>query len=112
MNFIRLRRVERFGHRDLQDVAVQRDRHAAIHPRDVCRNGLEQLGRNFPVAQRDHLRAEIVRLDVQNVIQLHDAEVLQDLDRGRVAALHLGDDILVLKIVQAPLLLDERQQWI
>ncbi len=49
---------------------------------------------------------------MQDVVQLHDAEVLKDLDRGRAAALHLADDILILEIVEHSLLADEGQQWI
>ena len=110
MNFIRLRRIKRFGQRDLHNVAVQSDRDAAIHACGGRRDDIQQFGGNLLVADRDHLGAEIGRLDVQDVVQLHYAEVLQDLDRGRVAALDLGGDILVLEVVNQPLLFDEREQ--
>jgi hypothetical protein len=112
VDFIRARRVERVGQRHLHRAVAHSDRQTFIHPRDFGRNRFDQFGRDFAVAQRHDFRAEISGHYVQDVILLHDAEVLQDLEHGRVAALELGDDLLVLEVVNHALLFDERQQRI
>ena len=83
-----------------------------IHLRDLGRNRLQQFRRKFAVLQRHHVGANVAGNHVQDVVELHDAEVLQQLDHGRVAALEFGDDLLVLEVVNQPLLPDERQQRI
>jgi hypothetical protein len=65
----------------------------------------------FPVAQRHDFGAKIVGHHVQDVVELHDAEVLQDSDHGRAGALDFGNDLFVLQVVNQILLFDERQQW-
>ena len=112
MDFVRVLRIERVGQRHLHGAVVQRDGQALIHLRHLGRDGLQQFRREFAVLQRHHVRANVPGDHVQDVVELHDAEVLQQLDHGRVAALDLGDHLLVLEVVNQALLPDERQQRI
>ena len=46
---------------------------------------------------------------MQDVIQLHDAKVLQHLDGRRGGPLQFGYDFLILQVVNQPIIFDERQ---
>ncbi len=111
-DFIRVRRIERIGQRDLQHPMVQRHRHAMIHPRDIDWNHFQKVRRKFMVAQGNDLRAQIAGHHMQDVVGLHDPEILQELEHRRAAALEFGGDFLVLQVVDQPLVFDEGQQWV
>ena len=56
------------------------------------------------VTQRNHLCAKVVCHHVQDVVELHDPEILQQLNHRRATALELGYNLLVLQVVNQPLL--------
>ena len=110
--FIDARGVERIDQRNLQGAIVQRNGQALIHPRGVGGNGLDNLLRQFASVEGHDLSAELIGHELQDRIQLHDAEILQHLDDGFAGALELGLNLLVLEIVNQALVLDDGQQWI
>src|SRR5437879_7556529 len=50
--------------------------------------------------------------DLQNCVQVHDPEILEDLEDRLAAAFALGRDLLVLQVVDQASFLDQRQQRI
>ena len=62
------------------------------------------------VAQRNDLRAQIAGHHLQDVVNLHDPEILQELEHLRAAALEFRGDLLVLQVVYQLLVFDEGQQ--
>ena len=111
IDFVRARRIEGVGQRDLHGPVLLADGQALVHARDVRRNQLQQFGRKLNVAQGNHPGAEVIRHHLQDVVELHDPEILQQLEGGRAAAFEFGGDLFVLQIVNQPQLSDERQQW-
>ena len=109
MNFIGLGRIQRLGERHQQDPVVQRDRQALVHLGDLGGQQLGDFRRNFAIFQRNHLGAQRGGHHMQDGVQLHDAEILQQLDHGRGAALEFAGNFLVLEVVNQPLLPHERQ---
>jgi hypothetical protein len=47
---------------------------------------------------------------MQDVVELHDPEILQELEHRLAAALEFGGDFFVLLVVYQPLVFDEGQQ--
>ena len=93
---------------------VRRHRHAAdTSARRWPGIGLQQFGRKFDVRQRHDLGAQMVGHrpagSSSSFMIPKSCRIWID---GRAAALEFGGDLLVLQVVNQPLFLDERQQWI
>jgi len=81
-------RGQRIGHRNLKCAVIQTDWQALIHLRDFGGKQLQDFRREiFTILQLDNFRAERRGDDMQDVIQFHDAEILQYLDCRRGIAL-------------------------
>ena len=50
--------------------------------------------------------------DLEDGVQVHHAEILEDLANGFAGALELAKDFFVLEVVNEALLFDEREEWI
>ncbi len=108
--FIDASGVERVGQREAEGRAVKGDRQALVHAGgfggDILDEGRGQLG----LAQGDDFGAEAVGDDLQDGVQVQNAEVLQDLHDGLAAALELPLDFFELQVVDEAPFFDQRQQ--
>ena len=104
--------VEGIGEGHLEGGAVQGDGEALVEVGGLGGNEPDHVRGDIALADRHDGGADLVGDGLEDGINVHDAKVLEDLDRGLAGALELAQHLLVLEIVYEPLILDQRQQGI
>ena len=107
---IHVRGVQRFHESHLKGVVMERDGNALIHAGRGGGYGFHEFHRKIPVAQRDDLGADVIGLELELRVHVHDAEILQYLVHGLVTAGLFSLHLVELQVVNEALFLDQGQQ--
>jgi hypothetical protein len=104
--------VEGVDQGQLQHAIGQADRKALVETSGLGGHRLDDLRGEVTVPDGLHLGGQMVRDNLEDRVQIHDPEVLEDLHGRLAGAFEFRRHLFVLEVVDEAQALDERKQWI
>ena len=102
--------VQRFREGHLHGVAEHRHRHAFIHLGRGGGNGFQRFRGKLVVPEGHHLGSDVIGLELELRVHVHDAEIREDLPHGLRVPGGLLLHFLELEVVNHALFFDQGQQ--